>query len=185
MIFSAPVALILSSKEYQSQWSLSTKPLSMARLLLAPRNAIQPLADPVTNGLIFLIQVVPCALGGAITILPSNSSFFVSRVIKVVGGRSIIGRKTFVIFSTAPCVYIFPISVSRYFKRRCAFPKVYPNKTEVLPSALFSAHQLLISVKTSACGVHLKAGNPKVFSVINVWHFTTSYGTAIPSSSVL
>src|SRR5690554_6312444 len=70
-------------------------------------------------------------------------------------------------------------------KKALCFPKEYPKRTEVLFSALFAAHQLLISEKTSSWGVHLKAGIPNVHSVINVLHFTSSKGSAMPSFSVL
>src|SRR5690606_40321210 len=100
--FAHPVALMELSHHSQSQWSLSTNPLSIALLRLAPRKVIHPLADPVTKGTIFLIHTDPWALGGARTMFPFNSSFLVSRVTLVVGGISINGLTTSVIFSIAP-----------------------------------------------------------------------------------
>ena len=140
----------------------------MARLLLAPLNAIQPLAVPVTYGTIFLIQGLPCVEGGASTIAPLRASFVVALVIKVVLGKETMGRITSVIFSMAPWVKMGPLLSSRCFNRRCAFPREYPKSTEVCPLALFFDHQLLMSSRTSCCGVHLNAGSPKVHSVINV-----------------
>ena len=75
--------------------------------------------------------------------------------------------------------------VSRYFNNRCALPRLYPKSMDVLPSALFSAHHLLMFSRTSSWGVHLNAGSPKVHSVIKVSHFIGSYGVEIPSFSVL
>jgi hypothetical protein len=110
----------------------------------------------------------------------ANLLFLVLFVTNVVGGKSTM------------------VEEQRFLLRRVCIFFRYRYRIPLIIVVLFPKYQIIlkffpvtvfrppiVNVAASACGVHLKAGDPKVHSVINVLHFTTCGKCKIPSSSVL